>query len=123
MPAVRFKADATRRHHVSRRRHRVTNRAGYDAASRRRGSPTAWLTDAAIAAWRAEPRTTMTLPRRGRRSRRGEGDAPRGAPHRRRDEVVARRPGRPQLIVERGAERLGQRTQQGGADRVVVGVP
>jgi hypothetical protein len=33
------------------------NWAAYDAALRQRGSLTVWFTDAAIAAWRAEPRT------------------------------------------------------------------
>jgi hypothetical protein len=36
----------------------VTNSAAYDAALRQRGSLTVWFTDAAIAAWKAEPRTT-----------------------------------------------------------------
>jgi hypothetical protein len=36
----------------------VTNWAEYDAALKRRGSLTVWFTDEAIAAWRAEPRTT-----------------------------------------------------------------
>jgi len=36
----------------------VTNWSEYDAALRRRGSLTVWFTDAAIAAWRAEPRTS-----------------------------------------------------------------
>ena len=36
----------------------MTNSAAYDAASRQRGSLTVWFTDAAIAAWRTEPRTT-----------------------------------------------------------------
>ena len=53
-----FKANAARRHHIPRQRHRVTNWAAYDAALRQRGSLTVWFTDAAIAAWRAEPRTT-----------------------------------------------------------------
>ncbi len=34
------------------------NSADYDAALRQRGSLTVWVTDAAIAAWKAEPRTT-----------------------------------------------------------------
>jgi Transposase DDE domain len=55
---VPFKANAVRRHHIPRQRHRVTNWAEYDAALRRRGSLTVWFTDEAIAAWRAEPRTT-----------------------------------------------------------------
>jgi Transposase DDE domain len=39
-------------------RYRVTNQPEYDAALRRRGSLTVWFTDAVIAAWQAEPRTT-----------------------------------------------------------------
>src|SRR3954454_21809691 len=37
---------------------RVTNWAEYDAALRARGSLTVWFTPEAVAAWRAEPRTT-----------------------------------------------------------------
>ncbi len=58
MPAVPFKANAARRHRIPKQRHRITNWAEYDAALRQRGSLTVWFTDAAIAAWRAEPRTT-----------------------------------------------------------------
>lgn len=36
----------------------MTNSAAYDAALRQRGSLTVWFTDAAIGAWKAEPRTT-----------------------------------------------------------------
>src|SRR5437868_3812005 len=50
--------NADRRHHIPQQRHRVTNWAEYDAALRQRGSLTVWFTDAAIAAWRAAPRTT-----------------------------------------------------------------
>ena len=53
-----FKMNADRRHHIPKQRHRVTNWAEYDASLRQRGSLTVWFTDAAIAAWRAEPRTT-----------------------------------------------------------------
>ena len=53
-----FKTNADRRHHIPRQRHRVTNPAAYDAALRQRGSLTVWFTDAAIAAWKAEPRKT-----------------------------------------------------------------
>ena len=53
-----FKANAERRHHIPKQRHRATNSAAYDAALRQRGSLTVWFTDAAIAAWKAEPRTT-----------------------------------------------------------------
>jgi hypothetical protein len=55
---VPFKANAVRRRHIPKQRHRVTNSAAYDAALRQRGSLTVWFTDAAIAAWKAEPRTT-----------------------------------------------------------------
>ena len=58
MYAVPFKANAAGRHHIPRQRHRVTNRPEYDAALRQRGSLTVWFTEEAIAAWRAEPRTT-----------------------------------------------------------------
>jgi hypothetical protein len=55
---VPFKSNAARRHHIPKQRHRVTNWAEYDAALRQRGSLTVWFSDAAIAAWRAEPRRT-----------------------------------------------------------------
>jgi hypothetical protein len=55
---VPFKHHAARRHHIPKPRYRVTNWPEYDAALRRRGSLTVWFTDAAIAALRAEPRTT-----------------------------------------------------------------
>src|SRR4029453_841236 len=58
MPVVPFKANAARRHHIPKQRHRVTNWAAYDAALRQRGSLTVWFTQAAVAAWRAVPRTT-----------------------------------------------------------------
>ena len=53
-----FKAKAACRRHIPKQQHRVTNWAAYDAALRQRGSLTVWFTDAAIAAWRAAPRTT-----------------------------------------------------------------
>jgi hypothetical protein len=55
---VPFKANADRRHHIPKQRHRATNSAAYDAALRQRGSLTVWFTDAAIEAWKAEARTT-----------------------------------------------------------------
>jgi hypothetical protein len=55
---VPFKANAAGRHHIPRQRHRVTNWSEYDTALRHRGSLTVWFTEEAIAAWRAEPRTT-----------------------------------------------------------------
>jgi hypothetical protein len=36
----------------------VTNWAAYDAGLRARGSLTVWFTPEAVAAWKAEPRTT-----------------------------------------------------------------
>lgn len=53
-----FKANAERRHHIPMQRHHATNTADYDAALRQRGSLTVWFTDAVIAAWKAESRTT-----------------------------------------------------------------
>ena len=46
-----FKANADRRQHIPKQRHRVTDPAAYDAALWQRGSLTVWFTDAAIAAW------------------------------------------------------------------------
>ena len=53
-----FKVNAGRRHRIPKQRHRVTNRAEYDAALRQRGSLTVWFSEEAVAAWRAEPRAT-----------------------------------------------------------------
>jgi hypothetical protein len=58
MPVVPFEANATRRHRIPKQRYRVTNWAEYDASLRQRGSLTVWLSEEAIAAWRAEPRRT-----------------------------------------------------------------
>src|SRR5580700_8365851 len=58
MSAVPFKANADRRHHIRKQQDRVTNWCEYDAALRQRGSLTVWFSQEAIAAWRAEPRTT-----------------------------------------------------------------
>ncbi len=44
-----FKANAARRHHIPKQRHRVTNWAAYDAALRQRGSLTVWFSEVAIA--------------------------------------------------------------------------
>ena len=52
------KYNADRRHHIARPKRRVTNWAVYYEALRQRGSLTVWFTDAAIAAWKAAPRTT-----------------------------------------------------------------
>ena len=45
-----FKANAARRHHIPKQRHKVTDWSAYDAALRQRGSLTLWSTDEAIAA-------------------------------------------------------------------------
>jgi hypothetical protein len=52
------KYNADRRHHIARPKRRVTNWTDYNEALRQRGSLTVWFTDEAIAAWKAEPRTT-----------------------------------------------------------------
>src|SRR5215831_12528572 len=51
-------SNAVRRHHIPKQQDRVTNWSEYDAALRQRGSLTVWFSEEAIAAWRAEPRTT-----------------------------------------------------------------
>ncbi|MBI0539558.1 IS5 family transposase [Roseomonas sp. KE2513] len=53
-----FKANADRRHRIPKQRFRATNWREYDAALRGRGSLTVWFTEAAITAWKAEPRAT-----------------------------------------------------------------
>src|SRR3954470_5412334 len=53
-----FKTNKDRRHRIPKQRHRVANWAEYEAGLRARGSLTVWFTPEAIAAWRAEPRTT-----------------------------------------------------------------
>src|SRR3712207_164176 len=58
MPNVPFKLNQDRRHHIPRQRRKVTNWPSYDASLRQRGSLTVWLTEEAITAWHAEPRTT-----------------------------------------------------------------
>lgn len=58
LSAMPHKANAARRHHISRPQRKVTNWAEYDAALRQRGSLTVWVTDEAIEQWKAAPRTT-----------------------------------------------------------------
>jgi hypothetical protein len=58
MPALPFKPNQDRRHHIPRQQHKVTNWPAYEAGLRRRGSLTVWFTDEAVEAWAAEPRTT-----------------------------------------------------------------
>jgi hypothetical protein len=52
------KANAARRHHIPRPKRKVTNWAEYDASLRRRGSLTVWVSDEALAQWKAAPRST-----------------------------------------------------------------
>ena len=52
------KFNAERRHHIPKMSFKVTNWAEYEAGLRRRGSLTLWLTEQAIDAWRAAPRST-----------------------------------------------------------------
>src|SRR3954464_990494 len=58
MSTLPFKLNQNRRHHIPRQRRKVTNWPAYDASLRQRGSLTVWFTEEAIAAWKAEPRTT-----------------------------------------------------------------
>src|ERR687883_873952 len=58
IPAVPFKLNQDRRHHIPRQRHKVTNWREYDASLRQRGSLTVWFTAEAVEAWAAEPRMT-----------------------------------------------------------------
>jgi Transposase DDE domain len=58
MPALPFKLNQDRRHHIPRQTHKVTNWPAYDASLRQRGSLTVWFTEEAIVDWRAAPRTT-----------------------------------------------------------------
>src|SRR3954470_9185099 len=58
MPALPFKLNQTRRHHIPRQTHKVTNWPAYEAGLRRRGSLTVWFSAEAIEGWAAEPRTT-----------------------------------------------------------------
>jgi hypothetical protein len=53
-----FKLNQAGRRHIPRQKRKVTNWPAYDASLRQRGSVTVWFTDEAIAAWKAEPRTT-----------------------------------------------------------------
>src|SRR3954447_7815375 len=58
MPALPFKLNQDRRHHIPEPKRKVTNWRDYDESLRRRGSVTVWFSDAAVAAWEAERRTS-----------------------------------------------------------------
>src|SRR3954466_6925883 len=58
MPALPFKLNQDRRHHIPEQKRRVTNWRDYDESLRRRGSLTVWFSDGAIGAGGAERRTS-----------------------------------------------------------------
>jgi hypothetical protein len=53
-----FKHNASRRHHIPKARHRITNWPAYEAGLRRRGDLTFWLDEAALSEWHAPRRTS-----------------------------------------------------------------
>src|SRR3954447_13361807 len=57
MPALPFKLNQDRRHHIPEQKRKVTNWRDYDESLRRRGSVTVWFSDEAVKAWKASPRT------------------------------------------------------------------
>src|SRR3954470_11705539 len=58
MPALPFKLNQDRRHHIPGQKRKVTNWREYDESLRRRGSLTVWFSDEAVEAWEAERRTS-----------------------------------------------------------------
>src|SRR3954470_6752082 len=58
MPALPFKLNQDRRHHIPGQKRKVVNWREYDESLRRRGSLTVWFSDEAVAAWEAERRTS-----------------------------------------------------------------
>src|SRR3954447_3292976 len=58
MPALPFKLNQDRRHHIPEQKRKVTNWRDYDESLRRRGSLTVWFSDEAVEAWEAERRTS-----------------------------------------------------------------
>src|SRR3954463_11561889 len=58
MPALPFKLNQDRRHHIPEQKRKVTNWRDYDESLRRRGSLTVWFSDEAVKAWKAERRTS-----------------------------------------------------------------
>ncbi|EWY36184.1 hypothetical protein N825_29455 [Skermanella stibiiresistens SB22] len=57
-PDMPNKHNDAQRHHIPKMKFKVTNWSAYEADLRRRGSLTLWISDEAIAAWRAAPRKT-----------------------------------------------------------------
>src|SRR4051794_28639320 len=58
MPALPFKLNQDRRHHIPEQKRKVTNWREYDESLRRRGSLTVWFSDEAVEGWEAERRTS-----------------------------------------------------------------
>src|SRR3954465_8474114 len=58
MPALPFKLNQDRRHHIPEQKRKVTNWRDYDERLRRRGSLTVWFSDEAVEAGEAERRTS-----------------------------------------------------------------
>ena len=58
MPALPYKLNQDRRHHIPRQQRKAMNWPAYEAGLRQRGALTVWFTDEAVTAWAAEPRTT-----------------------------------------------------------------
>ena len=56
MPALPFKLNQNRRHHIPRQTHKVTNWPACDASLRWRGSLSVWFSAEATEGWAAEPR-------------------------------------------------------------------
>ena len=53
-----FKHNASRRHHISKARRRITNWPAYEAGLQRRGDLTFWLDETVLSGWRAPRRTS-----------------------------------------------------------------
>src|SRR3984885_5436833 len=58
MPVVLFKANGKCRHRIRKQKRWLTNWPAYEASLRQRGDLTVWFSEEAVAAWRAEPRTS-----------------------------------------------------------------
>ena len=54
MPALPFKLNQDRRHHIPEQERKVVNWREYDESLHRRGSLTVWSTDEAVRVWKAE---------------------------------------------------------------------
>ncbi len=52
------KHNSDRRHHIAKMKMKVISWPDYNAGLRRRGSLTLWVTEEALADWRAQPRIT-----------------------------------------------------------------